>query len=81
MAGSYAHICSSKEWDCTFRMDLIENMSDAAEALEESFYIIKRLESTLHVIANNRHYHENSEQNCQTAAQFALEFLEERRGK
>lgn len=37
MAGSLSHIVGR---DGTFRMDLIENMGDAREALEECFEII-----------------------------------------
>ena len=40
MAGSYDHICNE---DGSFRVDLIEKMGDAHEALEECHEIIRRL--------------------------------------
>lgn len=44
MAGSYDHICDD---DGSFRMDLIENMGDAHEALEECHGIIGRQRGAL----------------------------------
>lgn len=40
MAGSLAHITGDHG---EFTLDLIENLGDAAEALEECFYIIQHL--------------------------------------
>jgi hypothetical protein len=40
MAGSLAHIV---EEDGTLRLDLIENLRDAGEALEECFHVIRVL--------------------------------------
>lgn len=47
MAGSYAHLIDD---DGSFRMDLIENLGDAHEALEECFFIIETMKARGHSV-------------------------------